>query len=438
MTNSVPSTGDDRLTGDASAQLVSPTGRYVLVFSDDTFARETDQVETLRSVGGAVNVASTSDYEWRALNVDQAASADATVFADLGIGTVTADPDRAASIMAAAAEDPRVTAIEPEQYMYALSGPEDTQAEPSTARTPTTDTGWSTVRAAPVEFHDTSEATWGLQATGVLDSAATGQGIRVAVLDTGLDSSHPDFADREISARSFVSGEAAQDGNGHGTHCVGTSCGPENPPEPPGSRRYGVATRAEILVGKVLGDGGSGTDTNILAAINWAIGNDCRVISMSLGADIRAVSRRYETVGQRALNRGSLIVAAAGNNADRDSGNPGFVGVPANSPSIMAVAALDSRLGIADFSARSNPVDGGQIDIAAPGVDVYSTWPMDRRYRTISGTSMATPHVSGIAALWAQRTDAAGEALWSTLIRGAQRLELPGVDVGAGIAKAPS
>ncbi|MGJ7906650.1 S8 family serine peptidase [Actinopolyspora sp. H202] len=423
---------------DVSAQPVSPTGRYVLVLSDETFAREADQVETLRSVAGAANVASTSDYEWRALDVGQASSADATVFADLGIGTVTADPDSAASIMAAAADDPRVTAVEPEQFMYALSGPEGTRTEPSTVRTPMADTGWSAVRAAPVEFNDTSEATWGLQATGVLDSAATGQGIRVAVLDTGLDLGHPDFAEREISARSFVTDEPAQDGNGHGTHCVGTSCGPENPPEPPGSRRYGVATRAEILVGKVLGDGGSGTDTNILAAINWAIGNDCRVISMSLGADTRAVSRRYETVGQRALNRGSLIVAAAGNNADRDSGNPGFVGVPANSPSIMAVAALDSRLGIADFSARSNPVDGGQIDIAAPGVDVYSTWPMERRYRTISGTSMATPHVSGIAALWAQRTDAAGEALWSTLIRGAQRLELPGVDVGAGIAKAPS
>ncbi|SDP32973.1 Subtilase family protein [Actinopolyspora xinjiangensis] len=438
MSSSVPSPGDDLSGGESPDGRGSPTGRYVLVLSDEAFARESDQVEALRSLSGAVNVASTSDYEWRALDVEQAEGADATVFADLGIGTFAADPDRAASIMAAAADDPRVTAVEAEQFMYALGGPGETRSESPTVQPPSTDTGWATVRTAPVEFVDTAEATWGLQATGVLDSERTGQGIGVAVLDTGLDLRHPDFAERELTARSFVSGERAQDGNGHGTHCVGTSCGPSNPPEPPGSRRYGVAGQAEILVGKVLGDDGSGTDTNILAAINWAVSNDCRVISLSLGADIRRVSWRYEIVGRRALNRGSLIVAAAGNNADRDSGDPGFVGVPANSPSIMAVGALDSRLGIADFSARSNPVDGGQVDIAAPGVDVYSTWPMDRRYRAISGTSMATPHVSGIAALWAQRTDARGQALWSELVRGAQRLELPGVDVGAGIAKAPS
>ncbi|SDQ25797.1 MULTISPECIES: S8 family serine peptidase [Actinopolyspora] len=413
------------------------TGRYVVVLSDDVFAREADGIETLRSLSGASNVASTSDFEFGALDVDQAASADATMFGDLGLGVFHADPDRAEAIAEAAAQDSRIVSVEPEQVMYALgdSG-RASEVDGGTAERLSAAPSWSAAGPA-AQFADTARATWGLQATETTNSPLTGAGISVAVLDTGFETEHPDFEGRELSTRSFVSGQSARDGNGHGTHCVGTSCGPQNPPDPPGSRRYGIAAEAEILVGKVLGDQGSGSDTEILAAINWAVKNDCRVISMSLGANSRQVSKRYETVGQRALNRGSLIIAAAGNNAKRSAGDPGFVGVPANSPSIMAVAALDSQLGIADFSARSSSVEGGQVDIAAPGVDVYSSWLMEQRYNTISGTSMATPHVSGIAALWAERSGARGEALWSTLVRAAQRLELPAADVGAGLVKAP-
>jgi subtilisin family serine protease len=103
----------------------------------------------------------------------------------------------------------------------------------------------------------------------------------------------------------------------------------------------------------------------------------------------------------------------------------------------MAVGAIDSRLAIADFSARSNPVAGGQVDIAAPGVAVYSSWPMPTRYNTISGTSMATPHVAGLAALWSEATGATGPALWSAVAQAARRLQLQSVDVGVGLAQAP-
>jgi subtilisin family serine protease len=108
----------------------------------------------------------------------------------------------------------------------------------------------------------------------------------------------------------------------------------------------------------------------------------------------------------------------------------------------MAVAAVDADLHIANFSARSNPVRGGQVDIAGPGGLVDSSWSTTSqtapaRYNIISGTSMATPHISGIASLWSQATGATGTALWAQLVRTAQRLPIPSVDVGAGLVQAP-
>jgi subtilisin family serine protease len=158
---------------------------------------------------------------------------------------------------------------------------------------------------------------------------------------------------------------------------------------------------------------------------------------MSLGADVVEPSPAYTAAGRRALDQGSLIVAAAGNNADRQNGDVGFVGVPANSPEILAVGALDPFLAVAWFSARSGAVPGGQVDLAAPGVDVYSSWPLPDCYTTISGTSMATPHVAGLAALWAEETGLRGRELWQTLTGAARRLTAPSVDVGSGLPLAP-
>ncbi|WP_324278013.1 S8 family serine peptidase [Blastococcus brunescens] len=158
---------------------------------------------------------------------------------------------------------------------------------------------------------------------------------------------------------------------------------------------------------------------------------------MSLGADVMQAHPPYSAAGARALEKGSLIIAAAGNNADRRSGKPGFVGAPANSPEIMAVGALDQQLEMAFFSARSLPARGGQVDIAGPGFQVLSSWPMPTRYRSISGTSMATPHVAGIAALWAEETGRRGLELWATLCQESERLMMPSVDAGCGLCLAP-
>ena len=107
------------------------------------------------------------------------------------------------------------------------------------------------------EFADDDEFTWGLRATGVDVTQATGEGIKIAVLDTGFTVDHPDFAGRTVTTQSFITGQAVDDGHGHGTHCIGTAAGPAKPPE---GRRYGIATGAEIFAGKVLSNAGSGAD----------------------------------------------------------------------------------------------------------------------------------------------------------------------------------
>ncbi len=222
-------------------------------------------------------------------------------------------------------------------------------------------------------------ATWGLQATKVLESPYSGSGIRVAVLDTGMDLEHPDFVGRKIVSKSFIPGvPSAQDGHGHGTHCIGTACGPRNPSILP---RYGVAYESEIYAGKVLNDSGSGSSFDIVKGIEWAIEQNCAVISLSLGSSVSPGQRFdpfYEKVGDVALEEGCLLVAAAGN----DSGRPFVirpVGSPANCPSFMGVAALDSGIQIARFSNAGINPDGGEVDIAGPGVGVYSSYPMPGR-----------------------------------------------------------
>ncbi|XXX75788.1 S8 family serine peptidase [Sorangium sp. So ce134] len=272
------------------------------------------------------------------------------------------------------------------------------------------------------------DLTWGLSAIGVEASPFSGRGIRVAVLDTGFDPNHPDFRGRKVVYQSLVPGETVQDRNGHGTHTAGTACGPRSAVQGP---RYGVAYEAELYVGKVLSNQGSGADSWIMNGINWALANGCRVISMSLGSQ-RPPVEMYRALGERALNQGAIIVAAAGNDSDRAQGRIRPVSAPANSGTILAVAALDSSYRVANFS------NGGRIGIAAPGVGVRSSWPLPEGYNTISGTSMATPHVAGVIALLMEADPrASAPDIWRRMQAIARRLNAPASDVGAGLLQAP-
>jgi subtilisin len=390
------------------------------------------------------------------------------VFESLGVAVVDAPPEQVIQ----AAGDAAILAIEPERIVYAIETAQYAsqtgngyaalpQAPPPPLQvgqaleggrsadylrgyreavlhlTDTVAGGEAAAADAVVAAVDESQATWGLQVTKVVNCCRTGKGIRLAVLDTGFDLQHPDFAGRTVTTKSFIAGQEVQDGHGHGTHCIGTALGGKCPGMQP---RYGVAYEAEIYAGKVLSNAGSGSDTGILAGIEWAVQNKCAVVSMSLGAATQPgqpFSQVFERVARRAQEQGTLIIAAAGNESARPASiKP--VGHPANCPSIMAVAAMDVQGAIARFSNRGINPDGGQVDIAGPGVDVHSSWPLPTRYRRISGTSMATPHVAGIAALYAEAdATARGAALGRLLTGRAQRLTLPSEDVGAGMVQAP-
>src|SRR5687768_12474874 len=132
-------------------------------------------------------------------------------------------------------------------------------------------------------------------------------------------------------------------------------------------------------------------------------------------------SQVYETAAQRALAANTLLIAAAGNESDRRNGLINPVGHPANCPSIMAVGAVDSDMQIAFFSTRGTEPNGGGVDIVGPGVEVYSTVPMPGKHGRKSGTSMACPHVAGIAALYAEANpNATARELWQHLVNNAK------------------
>ena len=372
-----------------------------------------------------------------------------TVFFDT-LNVAVVRPPAGASIAEVATTlqaDEDVKLVRPEFYMYAISDFNQRYAAwvrdglrlLSDAATGTLPLPAGEIRGAfAPQIAVGADVTWGVSAVGADRSGFTGRGIKIAVLDTGFDLRHPDFVGRNIVTQSFVPGVSVQDVHGHGTHCIGTAAGPTAEASHP---RYGVACEADIFVGKVLNDSGSGQESWILAGMEWAIQQGCEVISMSLGRPVQIGEQPdplYEDVGKAAIEHGSLIIAAAGNESSRQFGFIAPVGAPANSPSIIAVAAVDSNFRVADFSCGGLNAAGGEVNVAAPGVDILSSVPIPEQYKKLQGTSMATPHVAGVAALWAQSDPALrGRPLWDALKRSARDIGLPIRDGGAGLTQSP-
>ena len=404
------------------------TGRVIVTFKEGALEAGIQSLKAETSL----RVADARDYENQAAAPEAAGDAEALVFPEIGVALLGGEAAAAASMTpgAAVSEDSAIQSVDPEYFMFAAGiNPTDyMKGVLRAAEMIYKDLGAGGIAEEEVEITpEVLGATWGLIACRVPPSNFNGTGIKAAVLDTGFDLGHPEFIGRVFVTNTFVA-QPVQDLNGHGTHTAGNACGPQAPAGL--IQRYWIAFRSQMFIGKVLTNAGSGTQAGVLAGMNWAIANRCPVISMSLGAQI-PVQPAYTAAGAAALANGCLIIAAAGNASNRPA-TIAPTGAPANSPTIVAVAALDSLLRVAPFSC------GGKIDIAGPGVGVFSSWPRPILHNTISGTSMATPHVAGCAALWAQTNPGLrGAALRARLVASARHLPFPPRDVGAGLVQAP-
>ncbi len=234
-----------------------------------------------------------------------------------------------------------------------------------------------------------------------------GEGVKVAVLDTGYDPTHPDLAGKVSAERDFTGGTSAVDGHGHGTHVASTVAGSGTASQ---GRRKGVAPAANLMVGKVLGDDGFGDESWIIAAMNWAATGGAKVVSMSLGGDPTDGSDPMsQAVDSLTASTGALFVIAAGNYGPGSS----TVSTPGSATAALTVGATDKSDALADFSSRGPRLGDAAVkpELTAPGVDIVAARAagtalgpiVDEQYTSISGTSMATPHVAGAAAILAQR-----------------------------------
>lgn len=209
-----------------------------------------------------------------------------------------------------------------------------------------------------------------------------GEGVKVLVLDTGVDYRHPDLSPNFKMGVNFTTQNRNDfmDRQGHGTHCAGIILGCDND-----FGIVGVAPKAELYIGKVLGDDGYGTIQGIIQGIEWGIQQKVDIISMSLGSSVDP-GPAFHNVMKRARAAGIILVGATGNENTR-------VGWPAAYDEVIAVGAIDAAMDRANFSNF-----GEEVAVAAPGVNVLSTY-LNNAYAKLSGTSMATPMVAGAIAL---------------------------------------
>ncbi len=240
-----------------------------------------------------------------------------------------------------------------------------------------------------------AEVVWGgsENAVDVIPGNVDGTGVKVCIIDTGIDYTHPDLDANYKGGYDFVDDDSdPKDGNGHGTHCAGIVGAEDN-----GDGVIGVAPHVSLYSVRALNSWGQGQDSDIIAGIDWAIDNGMDVISMSLGGG--DFSDTFNDAVNRAYNAGIVVVAASGNDGK------GTISYPAAYDNAIAVGAIDSDHNLADFSNY-----GPEQEVVAPGVDIYSTMPTysvtltwlygySQNYDKMSGTSMACPMVAGVVAL---------------------------------------
>ncbi|PEJ82720.1 alkaline serine protease, partial [Bacillus toyonensis] len=218
------------------------------------------------------------------------------------------------------------------------------------------------------------------------DSQRSDLGVKVAIVDTGVQGSHPDLASKVIYGHDYIDNDdQSDDGNGHGTHCAGIAGALTDHDE----GIAGVAPQSSIYAVRVLDSQGSGTLASVAQGIREAADAGAQVISLSLGASSSGIALQQAV--QYAWNKGAVIVAAAGNAGNTKPNYPAYYNA------VIAVASTDQWDKKSYFSTY-----GSWVDVAAPGSSIYSTYIGDS-YETLSGTSMATPHVAGVAALLANQ-----------------------------------
>lgn len=271
------------------------------------------------------------------------------------------------------------------------------------------------------------------------EAGLTGKGVTVAVLDSGVDAGHPDLAGRIARSKSFIPGEEVADRHGHGTHVTSTVGGSGAASE---GKEKGVAPGATLAVGKVLDDEGFGSESEIIAGMEWAARDvDADIVSMSLGSTEPSdgTDPMAEAVNTLSRETGALFVIAAGN-----TGAPSSIGSPGAADAALTVGAVDSADQAAWFTSAGPRYRDNALkpDLSAPGVGILAARSRlaegSGDYTSMDGTSMATPHIAGVAALLAEEhPDWTGARLKDALMSTSKELDASVYQLGAGRVSVP-